>query len=236
MKRELGIPVIISALLLSLGLGSGLWFVGSAIDNRDVKGVTVLGSASISATADTALWTLYLSESAPNVSDSVENLIAELAALRKYLIDGGITEDQITVSGLSTNQDYGQDGPINSYTASLSVRIRSTDVQLISNLNRDIDKLLVTGVSINTTSPDYYVSNLADLRPQAQEAAVKDAKTRAQAMAKALGGEIGDPISISSGSVTVTPPDTIEGEYGGYDLTTIEKSIRAVVTVTFEVD
>lgn len=236
MKRELGIPIVISSLLLSFGLGTGLWFVGNAIDNRDVKGVTVLGSASISAVADTALWTLYLSESAPNVSQSVENLVAELDALRGYLIDGGITEDQITVSGLSTNQDYGQDGPINSYTASLSVRIRSTDVQLISNLNRDIEKLLATGVSINTTSPDYYVSNLADLRPKAQEAAVKDAETRAKAMAAALGGEIGDPITISSGSVTVTPPDTIEGEYGGYDLTTIQKSIRAVVTVTFEVN
>lgn len=231
-----GFSIFLSAAVLAAGFGTGLWFVGDAIDNRDAKGVTVLGSASISATADTALWTLYLSESAPKVSDSVENLVTELGALRKYLLDGGVTEDQITVSGLSTNQDYGQDGPINSYTASLNVRIRSTDVQLIAKLNREIDKLLATGVSLNTTSPDYYVSNLATLRPQAQEAAVKDAKTRALAMVSALDGEIGDPISITSGSVTVTPPDTIEGEYGGYDLTTIEKSIRAVVTVTFEVD
>lgn len=233
---KLNVGLIFSALLLSLGFGSGLWFVGSAIDNRDEKGITALGSASISATADTAIWTLYLSESEPNVSASVASVMEELNSLRTYLIEGGVAESQITVSGLSTNQDYGQSGPIDSYTASLTVRIRSTDVQLISNLNRDIDKLLATGISLNTTSPEYYVSNLADLRPQVQEAAVKDARTRAKVMVEAIGGEIGDPIAISSGSVTVTPPDTIEGDYGGYDLTTIEKSIRAVVTVTFEVD
>ena len=228
--------LIFSALLLSVGLGTGLWFVGDAIDNRDETGITALGSASISASADTAIWTIYLSESEPEAPAAVASVILELEALREYLLSNGVTESQITVGGLTTNQDYGQNGPIESYTASLSLRIRSTDVQLISFLNRDITQLLATGVSINPAAPEYYISNLAELRPQVQEAAVRDARTRAKVMVEAIGGEIGDPVSISSGSVTVTPPDIVEGEYGGYDLTTIEKSIRAVVTVTFEVD
>jgi hypothetical protein len=94
---------------------------------------------------------------------------------------------------------------------------------------------VVPDVNMNTNTPQYYLSNLDALRPQVQESAVKDARTRAEVMAAALDVKLGKPLSIRASSITVTAPDVIEGEYGGYDLSTIAKTVRAVVSVTFEV-
>ena len=95
--------------------------------------------------------------------------------------------------------------------------------------------MLFRSVNINTNPPSYYISTLDELRPRVQEAAVKDAKQRAEVMAKALGVQLGKPVVIKASSITVTSPDVIEGDVGGYDLSTIDKRVRAVVSVTFEV-
>ena len=41
---------------------------------------------------------------------------------------------------------------------------------------------------------------------------------------------------IADGSVQVNPPDSVESDYGSYDTSTIDKSVRAVVSVTFKVN
>jgi uncharacterized protein YggE len=121
--------------------------------------------------------------------------------------------------------------------ASLSFSVRTTDVQKIAALNARVMDLMtaVPNVNLNTNQPQYYISTLDAMRPQVQQAAVQDARTRARAMARALDVKLGNPISIRTSSITVTAPDVIEGDAGGYDLSTIAKTVRAVVSVSFEI-
>ena len=220
---------------MSVGIGIGLWFVGDGFRARSVTGVTSTGSAVLNATADTAVWSLTLTARDNDASKAAKRVAEALPKVKSYFTTAGLASDQFTVGSLNswTSTDNGQQMT----EASLSFSVRSKDVQQIASLNSNVMNLLAVapGVNINTNAPAYYLSTLDALRPQVQEAAVTDAKQRALSMAKALGVTLGKPTTIKASSITVTSPDTIEGDYGGYDLTTIDKRVRAVVTVTFEV-
>lgn len=228
---------LLSAIVLAVGLVVGLWFVAQAIDNRDAKGITVSGSAQLPAVADSAAWTLDSTRQAPSVAEATKGVLADQAELTKYLLAGGLTEQQVSVGGVTTSAVEGPDGPTGQYQAAASIRVRSPDVQLVAKLNRGIGTLLSqsTNMVVTNNAPEYFISNLAELRPKVQQEAVKDASNRAQIMVQAVGGTLGEPLAITTGSVQVIMQDSVGDEYGAYDLTTIDKTVRAVVTVTFSV-
>lgn len=237
MRNRLGIALVITGLVMSLGVGLGLWFVGDGFRAaRSTTGVTSTGSAVVAATADTAVWSLTITARDDNSADAAQRVAAALPRVQAYFEKAGMTTDQFTVGSLNTYA-YDDGNGRTQAEASLAFSVRSDQVRVIAGLNANVMKLLavVPNVNVNTNAPQYYLSKLDALRPQVQESAVKDARARALVMASALGVDIGNPVTIRTSSITVTPPDVIEGEYGGYDLSTIEKSVRAVVSVTFEV-
>jgi hypothetical protein len=113
--------------------------------------------------------------------------------------------------------------------------VRSKDVELISKLSQGIGTLLATGINVNNYGPAYYISNLPELRPQLMAEAMKDAKVRAEALTKAVGGDIGALVNVKAGPIQITTPDsTMTADYGAYDTSTIEKTVTATVSVTFK--
>jgi hypothetical protein len=65
--------------------------------------------------------------------------------------------------------------------------------------------------------------------------AMKDAKVRAEALTKAVGGNIGSLVNVKAGPIQFTTPDsTMTADYGAYDTSTIEKTVTATVSVTFK--
>jgi hypothetical protein len=115
--------------------------------------------------------------------------------------------------------------------------VRTKDVQLVSKLSQGIGSILQSGVSVNNYGPQYYISTLAELRPQLLEEAMKDAKVRADAITKAVGSSVGVVTGVKSGVFQVTTPDsTMTADGGAYDTTTIKKTVTSTVSVTFTVN
>ena len=126
-------------------------------------------------------------------------------------------------------------GRVLSYQGNRTLTVRTNDVALVKKLSDGIGSLLQTGVNISNYGPNYYVSNLAELRPDLLAAAMKDAKLRAQSIMKATGGKLGAALNVKSGPTQVTSPDSTDTAAGGYyDTSTIDKSISITVTVTFK--
>ena len=239
-ERRKAIAYIISALILALAIGGGLVKVGSGFASRSDNGIVVTGSARTEAIADNAVWTLSVSLSRPNVSDAITKVGSDVAAVAKYLADGGIPAEALTLGPVST---YGQEeyvngnptGRILNYRASRDVTVRTKNVELVSKLSQGIGSILQSGVSVNNYGPQYYISTLAELRPQLLEEAMKDAKIRAEAITKAVGGSVGPVTSVKSGVFQVTTPDsTMTSDGGAYDTTTIKKTVTSTVSVTFK--
>jgi hypothetical protein len=239
-ERRKAVTIIIAAVILSIALGGGLMQVGSGFASRSSDGITVTGSAKISATADNAVWVLNVSLSSPAVSTAVKKVDSDVAALSDYLVKAGIPTDALTLGAVSTyaNEEYvngNATGRILSYRANREVTVRSKDVELISKLSQGIGTLLATGINVNNYGPAYYISNLPELRPQLMAEAMKDAKVRAEALTKAVGGDIGALVNVKAGPIQITTPDsTMTADYGAYDTSTIEKTVTATVSVTFK--
>ena len=239
-ERRKSILYIAIALILAIALGGGLVKVGSGFADRSANGITVTGSAKTSATADNVVWTLNVSLTRQTVSDAVTKVGNDVAAVTKYLTEGGIPADELTLGSVSTyaNEEYANGnntGRILNYRASRDVVVRSKDVQLVSKLSQGIGSLLATGINANNYGPQYYISNLPELRPQLMAEAMKDAKVRAEALTKAVGGNIGSLVNVKAGPIQITTPDsTMTADYGAYDTSTIEKTVTATVSVTFK--
>ena len=239
-ERRKAIAVIASALILAVALAFGLMQVGSGFATRADNGIIVTGSARTQATADNAVWTLSVSLSSTKVADAVTKVGSDVEAVTKYLKSGGIPSDALTLGPVSTyaNEEYlngNSTGRILSYRASRDITVRTKDVQLVSKLSQGIGVILQTGVSVNNYGPQYYISTLQELRPQLLEEAMKDAKVRAVAITKAVGGSVGSVVSVKSGVFQVTTPDsTMTADFGAYDTSTIEKTVTSTVSVTFK--
>lgn len=240
-EKSRSITVIAASLIMALAVGGGLVKVGAGFAARTDNGITVTGSAKTTATADNVVWTLNVGLSSPLVADAVKKVGADVDAVSAYLTDGGIPASALTLGAVSSyaNEEFqngNNTGRIISYRASRDITVRTSDVQLVYKLSQGIGSLLQNGVNVNNYGPQYYLSTLSDLRPQLLEDAMKDAKTRAVAITKAVGGSVGAVQSVKSGVFQVTTPDsTMVSDGGAYDTSTIEKTVTSTVSVTFAV-
>ena len=240
-EKSRSITVIAASLIMALAVGGGLVKVGAGFAARTDNGITVTGSAKTTATADNVVWTLNVALSSPLVADAVRKVGADVDAVSAYLTNGGIPADALTLGAVSSyaNEEWqngNNTGRILSYRASRDITVRTSDVQLVYKLSQGIGSLLQNGVNVNNYGPQYYISTLSDLRPQLLEDAMKDAKTRAVAITKAVGGSVGAVQSVKSGVFQVTTPDsTMVSDGGAYDTSTIEKTVTSTVSVTFAV-
>jgi hypothetical protein len=238
-ERRKAVTIIVSAVIIALALGVGLTQVGTGFATRAGNGITVTGSAKTSAVADNAVWTLSVSLSSPTVGAAVKKVDSDVAALSSYLTQGGIAADALTLGAVSTyaNEEYvngNSTGRILSYRASRDVTVRTSDVQLVSKLSQGIGSLLGTGINVNNYGPQYYISNLPELRPELMSEAMKDAKLRAESLTKAVGSSLGSLANVKAGPIQITTPDsTMTADYGAYDTSTINKTVSATVSVTF---
>jgi len=239
-ERNRLVALIAAAAILAAAIGAGLAKVGSGFATRASDGISVTGSAKVSATSDKVVWTLSSQESAQTQSASVKKVEVGIVALQDYLIKGGVPADAISLGAVSTypNNEYVNGNPtgrVISYQGSRTLTVRSADVELVKKLSDGIGSLLQTGVNVSNYGPSYYVSNRAELRPDLLAQAMKDAKLRAEAIMAATGGKVGSVIAVKSGPTQVTSPDSTDTAAGGYyDTSTIEKTISITVTVAFK--
>jgi len=239
-ERRKAVTIIVSSVIIALALGVGLTKVGTGFATRAGNGITVTGSAKTTANADNVVWTLSVNLSSPTVAAAVKKVDSDVAGLSDYLTKGGIAADALTLGPVSTyaNEEYvngNSTGRILSYRAQRDVTVRTKDVQLVSKLSQGIGALLQTGINVNNYGPQYYISNLPELRPKLMSEAMQDAKLRAETMTKAVGGSLGSLVNVKAGPIQITTPDsTMTSDYGSYDTSTIEKTVSATVSVTFK--
>lgn len=241
-EKQKSVSLIVAAAIVAVAMGLGLNQVGSGFAARSNEGISVTGSARVSATADRAVWSLNAEQIAPTLSESVRKVEVATKSVTQYLTDGGISLEGIEFGSVSAypQEEYSNGnstGRILNYRASRTITVRTDDVELVSKLSNGIGTLLQSGVNVSNYGPQYYVSKLNELRPQLLEQAMEDAKVRAEAIVKATGGKVGNVMSVRSGPFQVTSPDSVDTSAGGYyDTQTIEKTITSTVTVMFDVD
>lgn len=231
-------------LLLGVFLSAGLIFSAIAISsNLSQSGITVTGSAFEIVKSDNATLRLELSANNESKAKAYEQIKSQVPTVKQYLLDKGILETEIKIlpptnyASYKTNPSNGyQTSQIASYNFSQIISVNSNDVDKIEALAIDAQSLLDKGLNINTNTPEYNYSKLADLKVKLLGEATKDAKARAATMLKATHNKVGKIKSVKMGVIQITPPTSNDvSDWGVNDTSTKDKKVTAVANVIFMV-
>ncbi|MBQ2644322.1 SIMPL domain-containing protein [bacterium] len=229
----------ILAIILSIGL-----IIAVAIGTKTIsqKGIYMTGSAEEIVISDSAVWTITLNTKKSTIAESYKNLQNQIPIIKKYLLENGIAEENITLEPASYWTSYRRypngniSDDIAAYNYSQNIKIKSNDVKKIQYLSTDIQKLSEQGFDINSQSPEYQYSKLSELKVKLLEKASQDAKQRANSTLKVNGNKTGKILSVKTGVFQITAPESTNvSDMGIIDANSIEKKVTAVVNVTYEI-
>lgn len=227
------------AIILSIGL-----IIAIAIGTKTMsqKGIYMTGSAEEIVTSDSATWNIVLKTKRTSISEAYKTLQSQIPVIKTFLTENGIEEKNIELEPSSYWTSYKRDtrgnttDEISAYNYSQNIKVKSQDVQKIKNLSIDIQKLTEQGIDLTSENPNYHYSKLADLKVRLLEKASIDAKQRANATLKINGNRTGRILSVKTGVIQITTPESTNvSDMGIYDESSIEKKVTAVVNVTYEI-
>ena len=187
----------ISALVLAIGFVAYNALPASAAENS--KHITVTGVGTSSVTPDAVRFFASVSVVAKSNKEALASASKSATAVRGALRDNGIATKDIKTSSLTVypeynyTQDRGQELLGYRATQSFTVVIRKAD-----NAGVVIDAAVSAGgdlLQVNGIAP--FLLNGAAATEKAREAAVADARARANSYAKYLGASLGRVISLT---------------------------------------
>ena len=233
-----GVALAIGLVVSSVTFG---WFYSRT--KKSDEAITVTGSAKKRIKSDLVVWSAGVTAQSPQLTDAYKQLSDSIPKIKQYLISKGIPENQMTISSIATTTLKKQDSngvessEINGYMLKQSIDVRSSDVDKIAQIAREATELINQGILIESTPPQYYYTQIGDLKIEMLGEAAKDAKTRAAQIASSTGDSIGAVRSARMGVLQITPPDSTDvSDTGMYDTSSIDKDLTAVVNISFAVD
>ena len=158
---------------------------------------------------------------------------------RSFLRGAGLPPAAVTQPPVATQQILLRLAPrrrVPGFRVVQLFRINSTEIDKVEGIAGRATDLLAQGIPISTGGLVYISAKLADARIQALTKAVADAHRRAETIVAGIGGKLGAVRSASLGVYQVVPRNSTEiSDYGVNDITSRDKDVYAVVSVTFRV-
>ncbi len=230
----LGICSIICVSILMYGL---LQF--KRVDVRG--GITATGSASCDFESDLAVWRGTFKSSGVTSKVAYNMLKRDGDLVKKYLQEAGVTEDEMSFSSVNISQEtlsqYNENGDYigdipGDYKLEQHVYVTSADVDKIDKISRDISALIESGVEFTSDSPEYYYTQLNELKLQLIDEATKNAKLRVDSLARETGATLGGLNNASLGVFQITATNSANEEYSsGGTFNTSSRNKTASITV-----
>lgn len=206
-----------------------------------VRQITVVGSGDVKVAPDTAQVQVGVQTQAASAAEALSQNNAQMEALLARLREQGIADTDIQTSYVSISPRYNYNEPTpkqEGYDANNSVTVT---IRNIGQTGQLLDQVVQAGAN-NIGGINFTVDDPAALQTNARNAALADAKARADAMAQAVGGSVGQVLSVTENIGSVTPQlydQRIEMAQtsGGSNAVPIQpgqQTITAQVQVTYE--
>lgn len=235
-------------LMLGIALAAGM-VISTVIAARSIERVKlanqtirVKGSSERRIKSDWAVWEAKFSSRAKSLVMAYEKIQKDLAAVHAYLERAGVKRGDVALSPVTTCILYRQTekgsstNDIDGYLLEQTLEIKSANIPLIAQLARESTSLIREGIEFASYPARYFYTKINDVKIQMLGEATRDAKARAEQLALNSGSRVGPLRSASQGVFQITPPySTDVSDSGVYDTSSIEKSIKALVTVEFSI-
>lgn len=211
------------------------------------EGISATGSASNDFESDLIVWegSFYAKEN--TTRDAYYIIKRDAEKVRQYLLDNGVTEDEIVFSSITTNtvyrweyDEYGnetgryEDG----FEMYQSLSVSSGDIDKVEKISRDITSLLESGVQFSSDAPKYYCTTLDEVKLQLIQEATDNAKQRIDIMAQETGCQVGELLTANLGVFQITGYQTGTSSYsydGAFDTSSRYKTASITVRLNYSV-
>jgi len=205
--------------------------------------ITVKGYAEEHVVSDTGVWRGNLTARAADLKSAYAKLDADATRVRAFLAERTAGEAQVEAGSVNMNVQYEFDaqgkatGRVASYQLDESFEITSSDVELVTRVAREASQLIAEGIEIESWPPQYFYADLNAVKVRLLGAATRDARARAGEFAGNSGVTVGPLKSATQGVFQITQINSTDtADYGSYDTSTVDKAVKAVVTVEYAVE
>ena len=199
--------------------------------NKDRK-VTVKGLAEKEVEADKVTWPILSKEMGNNLPELYNLIAVKQAKIKKFLVDAGIKETEISVNAskvIDMNADqYSNNTRSYRYIITSIITVTSGNVQLVRSIIARQGELLKQGIAIvggdyeNPTVYEYV--SFASMKPKMMEEAISNAEETAQQFAENSHSKLNKIVSADQGQFSIEDRD---------QNTPWIKKVRVVTTVTY---
>ncbi|MFN3925925.1 MAG: SIMPL domain-containing protein [Pseudanabaenaceae cyanobacterium] len=228
---------------IAIALLGGAWIGAGAIRSlRTTDSLTIIGSAKRPIRADYVVWRSTVSSQQPTLQQAFQELRRYTERVRTYLKSQNIPDDAITLSAITTETipEFVNGNPTGrtlAYRLVQRFEVSSPEVDQIAKIARSSTDLINEGIPYVSEPPEYLYTKLSELRVEMIAEATRDAKNRAEAIARETGGKVGVVRKAETDVFQITARHSTEvSNSGSYNTATIDKDITAVVQITFAVD
>ena len=204
-----------------------------------INRVDVTGSAKRDFISDIIVWESTFRTKNIELKDAYKKLDDDRKLITDYLNDNQISLDDVIFSSINIRKQYEYKWDDNGtkyeefsgYLLNQDIKIESNEVLKIEDLSRDITTLIDQGIEIQSQSPYYFYSKLADLKIDMIAEATQDASERAMQIANNANSSLGDLIQAKMGVFQITAKNSTEGYSWGGTHNKTSKHKTATVTM-----
>ena len=230
---------------LGVALLASTWIASEtalAVKSRQ-QTIEVKGYAERPIVSDLAVWNASFTVREADVAAASARLGAQRAVVQAFLDGQAVPEEAVEWLPVQTTVLFGRDAQgmptheVEGYALSQPVRVSSTDIDGVTRLSEASGALLRQGIELSAWSPEYFYTQLDELKIAMLGEATADARARARELAARSEARIGPLRWARQGVFQITPRHSTEvSDSGQNDTSSREKSIKAVVTVGYALE
>jgi len=202
-------------------------------------GVVVVGEGRVTVAPDYAQIASGVTTRGKTVKEASDANSKTMAAIIKALVDSGVAQNDVQTSRFSVQPVYLPQGPgiepkLAGYSVSNQVRAK---IRQIDNLGEILDRLIAAGAT-DVGNIAFMVSDPSKALDQAREAAIADARRKAEVYARAAGIRLGQVEWITEQSGFGPVPLRGQGAAAAraaVPIATGEDTLEVTVTVGFTI-
>ena len=222
-----GLAIMVGLVVLGLMIPRAVSVYRSYDRTVDVKGL-----CEREVRADRVIWPITYKVMADDIRSIYSQLDGSVATIKDFLLSGGISEDEISVSVPSVSDklanEYGENQRTFRYIAKNVVTVCTDKVDLVLALMARQSELLKKGIVTESNDwenrVEFSYEGLNDIKPEMIEIATMNAREAAQKFAKDSGSRLGKIKTANQGTFSIVDRDSN---------TPYIKKIRIVTYVTY---
>lgn len=224
------VALLVLAAAALAGVGRPEAAGGAEQDAR--AGITVSGVGTVKSVPDEGELSLGVETEGATAKGALAENSARMERLLAALRSAGVNSEDIRTQEVSLYPRYEEEG----FTARNSVLVKIRD---LARAGAILDLAARSGAN-QTSGPTMSTSNREELEAKALAAAVRNARTKAEALAKAAGVGVGEVMAIVEGSAGGPEPywaaRTVAEADKAVPIEPGTEDVQATVTITFSIE